>query len=196
MSNGQLSRHRSTSESSHTSKRSAHSVPPTYSAASEQRVGTFEPCTASPSFFLYAQRTIILCLHHDTLAAERRFEGHKEDVQWIAVDNVSDRGFGRLVVSYDAGQTAIVWDLFTGDQISRFAAYEPLTVATWMRNGNVAFGKIRTVVVRSTALISCQATLKAMSSCSSHRLPNISLYARFTIRSPHWLQLQICGPML
>ncbi|PTB70017.1 hypothetical protein BBK36DRAFT_1166218 [Trichoderma citrinoviride] len=36
--------------------------------------------------------------------------------------------------------TAIVWDLMTGDEISRFASYETLTVAAWMRNGNVAFG--------------------------------------------------------
>ncbi|KAM0325394.1 hypothetical protein ACHAQA_007380 [Verticillium albo-atrum] len=48
-------------------------------------------------------------------------------------------GAGRLVVSYDAGQTAIVWDLMTGDEVARFASYEHLTTAAWMRNGNVAF---------------------------------------------------------
>ena len=57
------------------------------------------------------------------------------------MDNVSEQGAGRLVVSYDEGQTAIVWDLFTGDEIARFASYEPIRVAAWMRNGNVAFGK-------------------------------------------------------
>ena len=46
-----------------------------------------------------------------------------------------------MVVSYDAGQTAIVWDLFTGDEIARFASYEQILVAAWMRNGNVAFGR-------------------------------------------------------
>ena len=60
---------------------------------------------------------------------------------WIAVDNVSEQGAGRHVVSYDVGQTAIVWDLFTGDEIARFAAYEQIKVAAWMRNGNIAFGK-------------------------------------------------------
>jgi hypothetical protein len=30
----------------------------------------------------------------------------------------------------------------TGDEIARFASYENLTVASWMRNGNVAFGTI------------------------------------------------------
>jgi hypothetical protein len=46
-------------------------------------------------------------------------------------------------VSYDAGSTAIVWDLFTGDEVARFASYEQIRVAAWMRNGNVAFGKSR-----------------------------------------------------
>lgn len=59
----------------------------------------------------------------------------------LSVDNVSERGSGRLVVSYDAGQTAIVWDLFSGDEIARFASYETLKVAAWMRDGNVAFGR-------------------------------------------------------
>jgi hypothetical protein len=43
-------------------------------------------------------------------------------------------------VSYDAGYTAIVWDLMTGDEISRFVSYDQITAAAWMRNGNVAFG--------------------------------------------------------
>lgn len=60
----------------------------------------------------------------------------------LSVDNVSERGSGRLVVSYDAGQTAIVWDLFSGDEIARFASYETLKVAAWMRDGSVAFGGI------------------------------------------------------
>ena len=62
---------------------------------------------------------------------------------FIYVDNVSERGAGRLVVSYDAGQTAIVWDLFHGNEIARFASYEPLRVAAWMKDGNVAFGNRR-----------------------------------------------------
>jgi WD40 repeat protein len=100
----------------------------------------FEPCAATGSFLLYAQRNVILCLHHDTLAVERRFDKHREDVSWISVDTSSERGAGRLVVSYDAGSTAIVWDLFTGNEVARFASYEQIRVATWMKNGNVAFG--------------------------------------------------------
>lgn len=103
---------------------------------------TFQPCAATASLFLYAQGSTVLCLHHDTLAIERRFQKHSDDVQLIAVDNVSETGAGRLVVTYDTKQTAIVWDLFTGEQISRFASYEPLKVAAWMRNGNIAFGMI------------------------------------------------------
>ena len=45
-----------------------------------------------------------------------------------------------MVVSYDAERTAIVWDLFTGDEIARFASYEQIKVAAWMKNGSVAFG--------------------------------------------------------
>jgi hypothetical protein len=71
---------------------------------------------------------------------ERRFDSHQEDIDFISVDNVSERGAGRLVVSYDIGQTAIVWDIFTGTEIARFASFEHLRVASWMRNGSVAFG--------------------------------------------------------
>lgn len=91
--------------------------------------------------FLYAQGSSVVCSHHDTLMIERRFARHSEEVQILAVDNASEMGAGRLVVSYDAGQTAIVWDLLTGDEVARFASYENLTCAAWMRNGNVAFGQ-------------------------------------------------------
>ena len=101
---------------------------------------SFEPCASTASLFLYAQGSAILCLHHDTLAVERRFTSHQDKIDFISVDNVSERGAGRLVVSYDVGQTAIVWDIFTGTEIARFASFEHLRVASWMRNGNVAFG--------------------------------------------------------
>jgi hypothetical protein len=114
------------------------SIPKGKSAATN---APFEPCAATGSSFLFAQGSAVLCLHHDSLAVERRFQKHTDSIQLIAVDNVSETGAGRLVVTYDARQTAIVWDLFTGDQISRFASYEPLKVAAWMRNGNIAFGK-------------------------------------------------------
>jgi hypothetical protein len=100
----------------------------------------FDPCAATATMFLYAQGNSVVCCHHDTLKIERRFSRHTEDIQLLAVDTISERGSGRLVVSYDAGQTAIVWDCMTGDEIARFASYENLTVAAWMRNGNVAFG--------------------------------------------------------
>lgn len=81
-----------------------------------------------------------MCLHHDTLAIERRFDRHREDVRWISTDTGSERGAGRLAVSYDAGHTTIVWDIGTGDEVARFAAYEEIRIATWMKNGNIAFG--------------------------------------------------------
>jgi hypothetical protein len=139
MSTGQLSRQRSLSRSSKQSD--TRMKPPTPSITPGTDEFGFEPCAATASFLLYAQRNVILCLHHDTLAIERRFTRHREDVSWISVDNVSERGTGRLVVSYDAGSTAIVWDLFTGEEVARFASYEQIRVAAWMRNGNVAFGE-------------------------------------------------------
>lgn len=100
-----------------------------------------EPCAATASMFLYAQGNSIVCCHHDTLTIERRFSSHADEVQVLAVDNLSDIGRGRLVVSYDASQTAIVWDLMTGEEVARFVSYEHLTCASWMRSGNVAFGQ-------------------------------------------------------
>ncbi|KAK1145284.1 hypothetical protein N8T08_004437 [Aspergillus melleus] len=115
-------------------------APPMPSQPHVPEPNAFGPCASTASLFLYAQGSVILCLHHDTLAIERKFESHGEDVSFISVDNVSERGAGRLVVSYDVGQTAIVWDLFTGNAIARFASFEQLRVASWMRNGNVVFG--------------------------------------------------------
>lgn len=134
MSVGQLARQRSSSSGTRPVIRSGTPIEP------RNLEFEFEPCAATASIFLYSQDTSIVCLHHDTLAIERRFERHKERILFLSVDNVSERGAGRLVVSYDAGQTAIVWDLFTGDEIARFASYEPIRVAAWMKNGNVAFG--------------------------------------------------------
>jgi WD40 repeat protein len=141
MSSG-LARQRSHSKSS--SVRSGLSdrnqKPPTPSITPGSDEFAFEPCAATASFLLYAQRNVILCLHHDTLAVERRFTSHREDVSWISADTISERNAGRFVVSYDAGSTAIVWDLLKGEEKARFASYDQIRVATWMRNGNVAFG--------------------------------------------------------
>lgn len=120
---------------------------------SQSETRDFEPCAATASMFLYAQGNSVVCCHHDTLTIERRFSRHTEEIRLLAVDTVSERGSGRLVVSYDAGQTAIVWDCMTGDEIARFASYENLTVAAWMRNGNVAFGTAFVSFTRKLQLI-------------------------------------------
>ncbi|ETN41978.1 uncharacterized protein HMPREF1541_03917 [Cyphellophora europaea CBS 101466] len=135
MASSGLSRQHSTSD-----RRRDPMVPSLPKGKNAAATAPFEPCASTGSLFLYAQGSNVLCLHHDSLAIERRFQKHTDTIQLIAVDNVSETGAGRLVVTYDARQTAIVWDLFTGDQISRFASYEPLKVASWMRNGNIAFG--------------------------------------------------------
>ncbi|KAH6968064.1 hypothetical protein DER45DRAFT_524 [Fusarium avenaceum] len=105
------------------------------------------PCAATASIFLYAQGTSIVCCHHDTLAIERIFSNHADEVILLAVDNHSKLGSGRHAVSYDAGQVAIVWDLLTGDEIARFVSYEPLTAAVWMGNGNAAFGNTKGSII-------------------------------------------------
>ncbi|KAG5935493.1 hypothetical protein E4U53_000420 [Claviceps sorghi] len=100
----------------------------------------FNPCAATASMFLYAQGPSVICCQHDSLAIQRIFSRHSEEIQLLAVDNQSETGGGRLVVSYDAGQNAIVWDLMSGDEVARFTSFGMLTAAAWMRNGNVAFG--------------------------------------------------------
>jgi len=115
-------------------------APPQHTLTPENVEQEFEPCAATASFLLYAQRDTILVLHHDTLAIERRCELHRETVLWIEADNTSERGSGRLVVSFDAGNTAIVWDILTGEGVARFSSYETMRVAAFLRNGNIAFG--------------------------------------------------------
>lgn len=147
MSSDHLSHSRTKSSSN---KQSAHTrthTPPPSSLTPENTEQAFESCAATGSFFLYAQRNVILVLHHDTLAIERRFELHREDVKWITVDNVSERGAGRLAASYDAGHSTIVWDILTGREVARFAAYEEINTAQFMRNGNIAFGKDRKLTI-------------------------------------------------
>lgn len=116
-------------------------LPPNLKARASAEEIPFEPFACTATLLLFAQGPTVICLHHDSLALERRFQKHSKEVILISADNVSESGAGRLVVTYDVGQTAIVWDLFTGEQISRFVSYESLKVAHWMRNGNIAFGK-------------------------------------------------------
>ncbi|KAK3315033.1 hypothetical protein B0H66DRAFT_331519 [Apodospora peruviana] len=148
---GQLTRGRAGSSNSaleaSSMGRTAHMQDFAMAPASNVVPRYIEPCAATASMFLYAQGNSVVCAHHDSLTIERRFARHSEEVQLLAVDNASEMGAGRLVVSYDAGQTAIVWDLLTGDEVARFASYENLTCASWMRNGNVAFGNIQGNVI-------------------------------------------------
>ncbi|KAI0202659.1 hypothetical protein F4808DRAFT_458825 [Astrocystis sublimbata] len=108
----------------------------------------FEPTAATDKMFLYGQGNSVVVAHHDSLTIERRFSRHSAEVQLLAVDTQSaTMGNGRFVVSYDADMTAIVWDLMTGEEVARFASYENLTCAVWMRNGNVAFGNVQGNVI-------------------------------------------------
>ena len=138
MSVGYSTRHRSSSSAGQNLLRTT--TPLSVADSYVDSDGEFRPCEATAAIFLVSLGSRVPCLHHDTLAVERRFEKHKRPVKLLSVDNVSERGAGRLVVSYDEEQTAIVWDLFTGDEITRFASFKPLKVAAWMKDGNIAFG--------------------------------------------------------
>lgn len=100
----------------------------------------FNPCAATASKFIYARGRCIVCCGVDTLTIERKFLRHGERVKLLAVSNPSEVGGECYVVSYDAGQTAIVWSLVTGTEVARFSSFDSITVATWVRNGIVAFG--------------------------------------------------------
>lgn len=156
----------------------------------------FTACAATASFFLYSQHNVILCLHHDTLEIERRFERHRQPVEWIAVDNVSERANGQLVVSYDSSQTTIIWDLLTGNEVARFCSFEEIRVATWMRNANIAFGKLGSSAI--TALVPWLIPLNRKFAGDSHTLRTtncqIYLFCAHHFRSHHclgpWSRLQ------
>ncbi|KIL85182.1 hypothetical protein FAVG1_11611 [Fusarium avenaceum] len=120
------------------------------------------PCATTGSIFLYAQGTSIVCYHHDTLAIERIFSNHADEVILLAVDNDSKLGRGRHAVSYDAGQVAIVWDLLTGDEFARFVSYEPLTAAVWMRNGNAAFGNTKGSIILFEPITSAHVSIRTL----------------------------------
>ncbi|KAI0137207.1 hypothetical protein BJ170DRAFT_678061 [Xylariales sp. AK1849] len=137
-----MSRHRneSTSSAGRSSRRAKVATEPKDFASPTSLMKYFEPCSATASMLLYGQGNSVVVAHHDSLTIERRFSRHSSEVQLLSVDTQSEIGAGRLVVSYDEDMTAIVWDLMTGDEVARFASYENLTCAAWMRNGNVAFG--------------------------------------------------------
>lgn len=100
----------------------------------------FRPCAATADTFFYTHGKSIVCCHHDTLTIKRLFSRHTDNVLLLAVDNVSERGAGRLVFSYDASQNAIVWDVSTGNEVARFASTSNLTSVAWMRTGAIALG--------------------------------------------------------
>ncbi|KAI1780952.1 hypothetical protein F4818DRAFT_21691 [Hypoxylon cercidicola] len=144
-----MPRHRNTSTSSAgRSSRKAKTAPDRdFTSSPTALVRYFDPTAATASMLLYGQGNSVVVSHHDSLTIERRFSRHSAEIQLLAVDTQSDIGAGRLVVSYDAEMTAIVWDLMTGDEVARFASYENLTCAAWMRNGNVAFGNVQGNVI-------------------------------------------------
>jgi WD40 repeat protein len=98
------------------------------------------PCAATASMFVFAQDREVLCYTHNPLAFARSFSQHTDAIEFLVVNDCGVSGSGRLVLSYDAGRLAIVWDLRTGDIIAKFSSYDEITSVAWMRDDNVVFG--------------------------------------------------------
>ncbi|KAF8474582.1 WD40-repeat-containing domain protein [Kalaharituber pfeilii] len=98
-----------------------------------------QPCAASSSLFLFAQGRTVICVHHDTLELDRRFEHHSDDVTLIAVDNSSEGDSDK--------SEAIVWDFRDGEELARFKPFEEIRVAAWLRNGNLSCGDCKGNVI-------------------------------------------------
>lgn len=98
----------------------------------------FKPCASTKNYFLYAHGSTIQCLYHDTLEHHLTFQGHQQTINLISVDNAYHKD---LVVSYDAENVAIVWNVQTGAVVTSFVR-EDLTVAAWRPDGNLAFGEL------------------------------------------------------
>lgn len=124
------------------SLRSIHSVLSTTSTITKD-IGPvnppLQPCAASSTHFLFAQGSTVVCVKHDTLELDRRFERHPDNVTVVSVDNSSEIGHGR-VVSVDKSKESIVWDFRSGEELHRFQTFEEIRVAAWMRNGNLCLG--------------------------------------------------------
>ena len=169
------------------------------SAPRDSNIPALQPSYASSQFVLQAQGSSILCLQHDSLAAERRFVRHKEDVTIISVDNISDV-IATRVVSVDKSKTAIVWDIDSGDVLSQYEAYEDILVATWMKNGNLVFGIITSSVIRSSSrslFLTLSQAIPWATSYSSIRKTQMRLRrGRFSTLCVRLLQLPTAGRSL
>lgn len=122
-----------------TSQRTSDHTPVTARVISDNE-SQLRPAAANTKYFLFAQGKSVLVLNYDSLSLERKFERHADQVINISADNVSEEGRGR-VVSVDASKDAVVWESDSGEEISRYTAYDDVRCSAWMRNGNLALGK-------------------------------------------------------
>uniref|UniRef100_A0A8H7N8F4 Fungal N-terminal domain-containing protein n=1 Tax=Bionectria ochroleuca TaxID=29856 RepID=A0A8H7N8F4_BIOOC len=100
------------------------------------------PCASSESMFFYTQGSAIMRVRHNTLAMDTQLQHHNNDIILIEVDNSSRRESGKYVFTYDMGGVAVVWNLATGKEVSRFVSPQ-LTCAAWMRNGHLVLGNAK-----------------------------------------------------
>ncbi|KAF4972998.1 hypothetical protein FSARC_575 [Fusarium sarcochroum] len=115
-----------------------HAIDPSIPCIANQKL--LRPCAATASEFLFAQGPDIICCRCDSLSVKATFRRHEDNIELLVINSQSSTARGRLVVSYDASRTAIVWDLPNCEEKGRFAFIEDLTAAAWMANNNVALG--------------------------------------------------------
>ncbi|KAJ6264956.1 hypothetical protein Dda_1110 [Drechslerella dactyloides] len=151
------------------------------------------PCTSTASLFIFSQGSSITCVRHDTLQLERRFEAHNADITLIAADTSSENGDGQ-VISLDASKEAVVWDSVSGEEISRFTAYEEIRVATFLRNGTIALGRHNTSQL-PTASKKCGRPLTFRDVAAGDNMGNIILFdpVRSEAVSCRTFQIPICA---
>jgi hypothetical protein len=100
----------------------------------------FIPCAATPALFLFARENLIYCIHHDTLSLVRKLKQHKTDIIILTANNAGGKGSGGTAISYDIEHNAIIWNLYTGEELARMASLEPVRAASWMRDDRVVLG--------------------------------------------------------
>lgn len=137
------------SASHHTPYRQPPESNQPFAATPRSSLYRFDLCAATANHFIWAQHNILLSVHRDSLTVHRRFEKHAGDILLLEIDNVSERGHARFVVSYDSVHTAIVWDLYTGGELSRFTVQEHVSVISWLCNSRIAFGWFMSITLQS-----------------------------------------------
>jgi hypothetical protein len=100
----------------------------------------FIPCAATSALFLFARENVIYCIRHSTLTLARKLKKHEADVIFVTPNNISVTDSGGTAISYDREHNAIIWDLYSGEELARLASFASIRVASWMPDDRVLLG--------------------------------------------------------